>query len=232
MRLVRPLATARTGALLATCLLVSTWGTVLAQSALDLIATADPEAGRMVAHTCAACHSFEAGGEHGIGPNLWGIVGAPKASQPEFSYSAALAAVGGVWDYESLDRFLAGPQAYIPGTNMPIAGIDDELARAQVIAYLRTLADEPPPLPATEVAATAVTRTGDLGGLPAGEGRALVYYSCSACHSLNLVKQQRLSRKRWEKTLQWMVEEQGMNELPAGEQEQILDYLAAHYGAE
>lgn len=70
----------------------------------------------------------------------------------------------------------------------------------------------------------------DWGGLPAGEGRQLVYGSCIPCHSLRLVKQQRLSRERWEETLEWMIEEQGM--AYPGEQawEVILDYLATHYG--
>ncbi len=207
-------------------------GPVLAESAVNLIAAADPEAGRLVAHTCAACHGFGAGGEHAIGPNLWGVVGSPKANQPGFDYSPAMRAAGGVWDYQSLDRFLAGPQDYIPGTNMPIAGISDVVGRAQVIAFLRTLADEPEPLPASGAAPTPVATGEDLGGLPAGEGRALVYYSCAACHSLNLVKQQRLSRKRWEKILAWMVEEQGMNQLPPEAHDVVLDYLAAHYGSQ
>jgi cytochrome c len=58
----------------------------------------------------------------------------------------------------------------------------------------------------------------------------LVYYACSTCHSINLVKQQGLSRKRWDKTLNWMVEEQGMYELGPNEREIVLDYLAAHFG--
>jgi len=202
-----------------------------AQSAIPLIGAADPEAGRTVARMCRACHSFEAGGEQGIGPNLWGVVGSPKGGKPDFGYSPAMRAAGGRWDYESLDRFLAGPQDYIPGTSMPIAGITDLVTRAQLIAFLRSLADQPVPLPEVESEAAAPSATSlDFGGLPEGEGQALVYYACSACHSINLVKQQRLNRTRWEKTLQSMVAEQGMNALPAEDQRQVLDYLTAHYG--
>lgn len=71
----------------------------------------------------------------------------------------------------------------------------------------------------------------DWEGLPPGPGREEVYHICSACHSLRLVTQQGLSRERWDKTLRWMVEEQGMDELDVAERERVLDYLAEHFGA-
>lgn len=64
------------------------------------------------------------------------------------------------------------------------------------------------------------------GGLPPGEGRETVYAICSGCHSVELVKQQGMSRKRWDKTLVWMVEQQGMPELDAETRGLVLDYLA------
>lgn len=72
----------------------------------------------------------------------------------------------------------------------------------------------------------------ELGGLPAGPGQEETYYACSACHSIRLVTQQRLPRRRWDHLLDWMVEEQGMPELPADERELILGYLTTHYGYE
>lgn len=69
----------------------------------------------------------------------------------------------------------------------------------------------------------------DYGGLPAGEGRDLVYGVCTACHSARLVMQQGMSRSRWQKTLTWMQEEQGMPELPPEQMDTILDYLAAQF---
>jgi cytochrome c len=69
----------------------------------------------------------------------------------------------------------------------------------------------------------------DYGGLP-DEARTLLYFACSACHSIHLVKQQGLNRKRWQETLEWMVDEQGMESLPTQDQERILDYLAKHFG--
>lgn len=72
----------------------------------------------------------------------------------------------------------------------------------------------------------------DFGGLPEGEGRETVYYTCNACHSIHLVTQQRLTRQRWDKLLDWMVEEQGMAELPPEERELILDYLSTQLNPE
>ncbi|MDX1424050.1 MAG: hypothetical protein R3322_12985 [Kiloniellales bacterium] len=70
----------------------------------------------------------------------------------------------------------------------------------------------------------------DWQGLPPGPGREEVFYGCQACHSLRIVVQQGLSRSRWDKTLTWMVEEQGMPEPDKDERALILDYLAEHYG--
>lgn len=67
---------------------------------------------------------------------------------------------------------------------------------------------------------------------PAGEGRELTGGFCSACHSLAIVKQQRLSRDSWDEVLIWMVEEQGMPDLPEPQREQVLDYLSTHFGYE
>jgi len=68
------------------------------------------------------------------------------------------------------------------------------------------------------------------GGLPPGPGREEVFTLCNACHSLAIVKQQGLSRRVWDETLVWMVEEQGMPALDRPARDQVLDYLAEHYG--
>ena len=65
-------------------------------------------------------------------------------------------------------------------------------------------------------------------GLPPGIGRDEVYGYCGACHSVRLVIQQGLSRDSWNETLDWMVEEQGMDELDAETHALILDYLSEH----
>jgi cytochrome c len=50
-----------------------------------------------------------------------------------------------------LNDFLASPRGYIPGTAMSFAGLQRPQQRADVIAYLNTLSDNPKPLP-TETA--------------------------------------------------------------------------------
>ena len=112
-----------------------------------LLAAASVEPGKKLAKKCALCHTFKKDGPRKIGPNLWDIVGADKARWENFSYSAALAGVGGSWGYEELDAFVANPKAYIPGTKMTFNGLKEPEDRADLIAYLRTLSDSPRPLP-------------------------------------------------------------------------------------
>lgn len=72
------------------------------------------------------------------------------------------------------------------------------------------------------------TDTQDWGGLPPGEGREDVFYTCQACHSLITVQQQRLSPSAWKKMLVWMVEEQGMPEPEPEDHARILNYLGTY----
>lgn len=112
-----------------------------------LLASASAEAGAKFSKKCMACHNFDKGGANKVGPNLWGVVGADIAAYAGFSYSSALQALPGVWDYEHLNAFLANPKTYAPGTKMNYAGIKSAKDRADMIAYLRGLADAPQPLP-------------------------------------------------------------------------------------
>ncbi len=112
-----------------------------------LLAYASTEKGQATAKQCQACHTFEKGGPNRVGPNLWGIVDRPRASEAGFNYSAAMKAKGGKWTYDELNKFLTNPRGYIQGTAMSFAGLAREQQRADVIAYLRTMADNPVPLP-------------------------------------------------------------------------------------
>ena len=63
-------------------------------------------------------------------------------------------------------------------------------------------------------------------------GRPICCDSCNACHSLKLVTQQGTSRERWDETLQWMMEEQGIAEIEdALMRDRILDYLSIRFGS-
>ena len=113
-----------------------------------LLASADPAAGEKVFGKCKACHNTEKGGANQVGPNLWGVVGRPIAQHEGFSYSQALSShAGGTWTYDELNSYLTSPKAWAPGTKMTFAGLSKPEERANVIAYLRTRSDSPPPLP-------------------------------------------------------------------------------------
>lgn len=113
----------------------------------ELLAGASAEKGQSVAKKCAACHTFNEGGKKRVGPNLHGVVGRPVASSKGFAYSSALKDKGGTWGYTELDGFLEAPKTYLPGTSMAFKGINKPEDRANLIAYLRSLSPDAPPLP-------------------------------------------------------------------------------------
>ncbi len=112
-----------------------------------LLASASVEKGQATAKQCVACHTFEKGGLNRVGPNLWGVLNRAKASVAGFNYSGPMKGKGGAWSYDDLSKFLANPKGFVPGTNMTFAGLARDSQRAEVIAYLRSLADSPAPLP-------------------------------------------------------------------------------------
>ena len=135
-----------------------------------LLATADVAKGEAVFKKCAACHTIAQGGPNGIGPNLWAAMGKPHGHVAGFSYSDALKSVPGNWDFEGMDKWLANPKKYAPGTKMTFAGLGNPEERANLIAYLNAQGSNlplPPPPAADAAAPAADAATGEAAAAPA-----------------------------------------------------------------
>ncbi|WEK45704.1 MAG: c-type cytochrome [Candidatus Andeanibacterium colombiense] len=87
---------------------------------------------------CSACHSVNKG-ENGIGPSLHAIYGTKAGEVAGFEFSPELLKAGLTWDDATLDKWLANPQALVPGTKMSFGGLPDAAQRKEVIEYLKTL---------------------------------------------------------------------------------------------
>ncbi len=121
------------------------WGTVLP--------AADLAAGEAAFARCQACHTVNAGGADGIGPNLFGVVGGPVMHRPGFAYSDAMTAhkaEAPTWGLDELDQFITAPARYVPGTKMSFAGIRDTATRVNLIAWLRSQGSGGSPIPAPD----------------------------------------------------------------------------------
>lgn len=114
---------------------------------LDAITAASPEVGEAGFARCSACHSIDKGGQDGVGPNLYGVVGRRIAASPTYPYSEALKDKDIRWSLSELDRFIRDPSRYAPGTTMTFVGVVDVQSRADLIVYLNSKSDNPIDLP-------------------------------------------------------------------------------------
>lgn len=93
--------------------------------------------GEKVFEECRACHTTD--GQPLVGPSLRGVVGRKSGTLDDFRYSPAMKRANITWTKQTLDGFLADPQAVVPANRMPYSGIPDAKSRADVIEYLQTL---------------------------------------------------------------------------------------------
>jgi cytochrome c len=114
----------------------------------EFLKNADPVKGEALYwKQCERCHTATPDLRIDFGPPLWGIVGKPKATFPNYKYSQPLIEAGGLWTFEELNAFISDPRRVLPGTLMESEGYQDMKDRADLIVYLRTLSQTPEPLP-------------------------------------------------------------------------------------
>jgi cytochrome c len=91
--------------------------------------------GKLVfASRCAGCHTLD---EHREGPKLAGLFGRPSGTAPGFLYSFALKKAAVKWDEQSLDKWLANPDAVVPMNNMHFH-VAKAAQRRDLVAYLKS----------------------------------------------------------------------------------------------
>ena len=105
------------------------------------MAAGDAARGEKIYVSCSDCHSLD---ENEMGPKHRNVVGRKAGAVPDFGYSDALKKSGLTWNEQTLERWLANPQALVPGAKM-FFSLRDAQDRADVIAYLKKNSDEHKP---------------------------------------------------------------------------------------
>ncbi|MCJ2183308.1 cytochrome c family protein [Novosphingobium sp. 1949] len=140
-----------------------------------LLASADLAKGEATFAKCKSCHTIDAGGPNGIGPNLHGVVGEGiGVGAGGFAFSDALKGVGGSWTFDKLNEWLTSPKAFAPGTKMTFAGLPKPEDRANLIAWLNTQGSNLPlpAAPAADAPAADAAPADDASAAAPGEDPA------------------------------------------------------------
>lgn len=90
---------------------------------------------QIVESRCFACHSLDA---NRVGPQLRNVVGRQAGKVAGFEYSMALSNATHIWNTENIKKWLANPEAFVPGQKMNYQ-VDTEQDRDDVVAYLLSL---------------------------------------------------------------------------------------------
>jgi cytochrome c len=94
----------------------------------------DPARGKVLFEKrCVGCHSFTQNRE---GPRLQNVFARTSGSVADYAYSPALKRTKIVWDEQSLDKWLADPDALVPGNNMDFL-VSKSQERKDLVSYLK-----------------------------------------------------------------------------------------------
>ncbi|MFZ1662315.1 MAG: c-type cytochrome [Paracoccaceae bacterium] len=143
---------------------------VLATAAAPAFAVGDAAKGEMVFKQCQTCHTVAdpdgkvlAGKNAKVGPNLYGIIGRPAASYPDFKYGEGIIAAGAaglVWDEDKIAVYTQDPTKFLDeftGNPKLKSKMAFKLKKpedgANVAAYLASLS--PAAAPAADAASTS-----------------------------------------------------------------------------
>ena len=114
----------------------------------DLLASASSSEGERIYNVaCNDCHSIDRAGLSRSRINLWGVLGQKKAGIEGVAYSTAFTRLQGTWTLAEFNAYITSPVDYVPGTKMRFDGFKDPKTRANLITFLLTKSDNPPPLP-------------------------------------------------------------------------------------
>ena len=121
---------------------------VMSEELKEMLRNASPDAGKeSFMRKCSSCHDHKQKGGHGKGPHLWNIIGRKAGSMPGFTYSDAMRNSGHTWTLDTLNYYLTKTDRAVPGRIMNFRGIRKDSDRAELLAFMRMINDNPPPLP-------------------------------------------------------------------------------------
>lgn len=66
---------------------------------------------------CRECHSFVKD-DNRLGPSLYGVVGRKAGTEKGYAYTQSMQDSGITWTEATLDKWIANPDAVIPGNGM------------------------------------------------------------------------------------------------------------------
>jgi cytochrome c len=111
-----------------TSLLVFSAGPLSAQDLVE---------GRKQFAKCRTCHTVEANGRHGVGPNLNGVFGRKAGTKEGFVFSEPMKKADIVWTEETMAKYVMDPRGFMPGNKMAFPGIKKEDELKNLLAYLK-----------------------------------------------------------------------------------------------